>query len=219
MADTRTTREPKGSASPRRTNPTQLTRAGVVAAVYGGLTIITLQLGSYLAWGPIQFRISEALTVLPLFWSASVPGLALGTLIANLYNLGVAGPLGWLDVVFGTLATLLGALWTRKFRARPALALAGPVLANALIVAAYLPILLAGLGLYQIPFTSIDLESNYLTMYAFGVVTVTIGQAVVVYGLGLPLVSALRRAHIPSDDLEGNPAPAPENPSSASNSK
>ena len=67
MADTRTTREPKGSASPRRTNPTQLTRAGVVAAVYGGLTIITLQLGSYLAWGPIQFRISEALTVLPLF--------------------------------------------------------------------------------------------------------------------------------------------------------
>lgn len=197
MTDRHSTREPIGSVPSRSS---LLARAGVVAAAYGGLTIVALQLMSYFSWGPIQLRISEALTVLPLFWGASVPGLTLGTLIANLYNLGAAGPMGWLDVIFGTIATLLGAVWTRRFRARPAVALAGPVLANALIVAAYLPILLAGLGLYRIPFTSIDLETNYLTMYAFGVVTVGIGQAIVVYGLGLPLASALRRAGVGSDD-------------------
>lgn len=184
---------------PKRTSA-YLARAGVVGAVYGGLSIVALQLMSYLSWGPIQFRISEALTILPLFWGAAVPGLTIGTFIANLYNLGVAGPMGWLDVVFGTLATLVGALWTHRFRSRPALALMGPVVANALIVAAYLPVLLAGLGLYQIPFTSIDLEGNYPTMYAFGAVTVALGQAVVVYGLGLPLAAALRRAGILDDD-------------------
>lgn len=186
----------------------------MVAAVYGGLSIATIQLMSYLSWGPIQFRVSEALTVLPLFWGASVPGLTLGTLIANLYNLGAAGPLGWLDVVFGSLATLLGALWTHRLRHRPTLALAGPVVANALVVAAYLPVLLAGLGLYQIPFTSIDLESNYLTMYAFGVVTVGVGQAAVVYGLGVPLAAALRRAGIAADESHQDSRRAGSTPSS-----
>lgn len=170
-----------------------LARAGIVAAVYGAVSVVVMQTMAYLSWGPVQFRLSEALTVLPLFWGAAVPGLTLGTLLANLYNLSVTGAFGWLDVVFGTLATLLGALWTRRYRAKPGVALLGPVVANALIVAAYLPVVLAGLGLYQIPLLGIDFEGNYLTMYAFGIVAVGFGQAVVVYGLGLPLYHALKR--------------------------
>lgn len=186
---------------PNRTR--DLARAGVVAAVYGGLSIAVLQLMPYLSWGPIQLRLSEALTVLPLFWSGAVPGLWAGTLIANIYNLGAAGPLGWLDVILGSLATLLAAMWTRRFRSRPALALAGPVFINALIVASYLPAMLTAAGvpldaIYQIPFTDIVFTGGsptmYAAMYAFGAITIGLGQAAVVYGLGLPLATALRRS-------------------------
>lgn len=167
--------------------------AGVIAALYAVFSVAVMQSMSYLAWGPVQFRVSEALTVLPLFFSAAVPGLTLGCLIANLYNLAVAGPMGWLDVVFGTFATFLGALWTLRFRSKPLLALAGPVITNALIVSAYLPILLKGLGLYQVPLFGVNLEGNWWGMYLFGIITVGFGQAVVVYVLGLGLVAALKR--------------------------
>jgi len=179
-----------------------IVQAGVIAALSGALSIFAIQVLSYLSWGPIQFRISEALTVLALFTPAAIPGLTIGTLIANLTNLGVAGPFGWFDVVFGSGATLLGALWTWKFRARPKFALLGPVLANALVVPAYLPIILKGLGLYKIPLLNINLEGHYLAMYLFGFITVGFGEAVVVYGLGLPLRLALKRSgvHIGEDD-------------------
>jgi high-affinity K+ transport system ATPase subunit B len=94
-------------------------------------------------------------------------------------------------VVLGTLATVLAALFTWRFRERPTLAIAGPVIANALIVPAYLPILLKGMGFYTIPFTSISLDDNYLLMYLFGLITTGIGEAVVMYVLGLPLARAL----------------------------
>jgi len=166
----------------------------VIAAVYGGATILTSQLMGVLAWGPIQFRVSEALTVVAFFTPAAIPGLTIGSIVANLYTLAATGsPLALLDVVFGSLGTFLGAVWTWRFRDRPALGLLGPVITNALIVPAYLPWLVAGLGLYQIPLLGIDLEGAWLPMYLFGVVTVGIGQAVVMYGLGLPLLTAFRR--------------------------
>jgi len=96
-------------------------------------------------------------------------------------------------VVFGSLGTLLGAMWMWRFRGRKMLALLGPVIFNALIVPAYLPLLLKGLGLYQIPFTTIDLEGNWIPMYLFGVAAIGLGEAIVVYGLGLPLSIALER--------------------------
>jgi uncharacterized membrane protein len=151
----------------------------------------------YLSWGPVQLRLSEALTVLPLFYPAAVPGLALGCVLANLLNLGATGPLGWLDVVFGTFATLLGAAWTARQRTRPVLALAGPVVANALIVPAYLPLILRGLGFYTIPLTTLSVEGSFLAMYLFGVVCVAAGQAAVVFGMGLPLATVLRRVLAP----------------------
>lgn len=168
-----------------------IAHAGVIAAVYGTLTLIVIQ--SPLGFGPVQFRLSEAATVLALFTPAAVPGLWLGAVIANAAMVFRFGPTALLDVVFGGIGTLLGAVWTWRHRARPAVALAGPVLSNALIVPAYLPILLAGLGFYEVPLLGLDLEGSWWGMYLFGVVTVAVGQAVVVYGLGLPLSAVLRR--------------------------
>jgi uncharacterized membrane protein len=171
-------------------------QAGVIAATYAAFTLTVLQLPGGLGWGPVQFRVSEALTVLAVLTPAAIPGLALGTAVANAALLAQVGSLALLDVVFGSLGTLLGAWWTWRFRRRTALALAGPVVANALIVPAYLPILLSGLGFYRVPVLGVDLEGSWLGMYAFGVVAVGIGQAVVVYGLGWPLLAATRRLGI-----------------------
>ncbi|HEY3318014.1 MAG TPA: QueT transporter family protein [Coriobacteriia bacterium] len=176
-----------------------IAQAGVIAAVYAALTIVVVQSFSLLAWGPIQFRISEAMTVLAVITPAAVPGLAIGSVVANAVGAASTGVFGLLDVVFGSLGTLAGAAWSWHFRRSTAFALLGPVVANALIVPAYLPILLqgAGIGLGQYRFLGVDASHAYLAMYAFGVVTVGIGEAVVVYGLGLPLLAALRRLALP----------------------
>lgn len=64
------------------------------------------------AYGAIQVRLSEAFTVLPFLFPAAVPGVAVGCLVANLLS-----PYGLIDVVCGTAATLLAALWTSRIRA------------------------------------------------------------------------------------------------------
>lgn len=186
------------SATGARSRTSYIARAGIIAGVYAAATLITMLFLQGLAWGPVQFRISEAICVVAVMSSSAVPGLAIGCAIANLINVAISGTgaLGMLDVVFGSLATLLGTLWCRKFRARPALAIFGFVLANALIVPAYLPILLQGLGYYTIPFTSISLDGMYLPMYLFGVVATGAGEALVMYVLGMPLLRALKRSNI-----------------------
>ena len=121
--------------------------------------------------------------------------MTVGCIIANLINMAVSGTgaLGLLDVVFGSCATLVGALICWKLREHPKAAVLGPVVANAVIVPAYLPLLLQGLGYYTIPFTTIALDGLYLPMYLFGLVATGIGEALVMYVLGLPLFSALKR--------------------------
>lgn len=111
----------------RNTKAGSLTLGGAVAAVYVLLTLLAAALG--LASGVIQLRLSEALCVLPIFFPAAVPGLFVGCLLANL----LTGAVVW-DVIFGSLATLLGALGTRLLRKKPVLALLPPILANVLIV-------------------------------------------------------------------------------------
>lgn len=108
-----------------------LAQAGMIAAIYAALTYLAMALN--LAYGSIQFRFSEALTILPIFTPAAVPGLAIGCLIGNL-----ASPYP-LDLVFGTAASLIAALLTRavrKVRIKnvPVLAPLPPVLVNAIIV-------------------------------------------------------------------------------------
>ncbi len=171
--------------------------AGVIAAVYAALTLVVLQ--SPLGYGPVQFRLSEALTVVACLTPAAIPGLFIGTALANAYLATQFGVLALLDVVFGSLASLLGAWWAWRHRERRTLALAGPVVANALVVPAYLPVMLAGLAgldFYRVPALGIDVTGAWWGMYLFGIVTVGIGQAVVVYGLGLPLLHLLDRAGI-----------------------
>ena len=176
----------------------RVAHVGVIAAVYAALTLVALLFLGSLAWGPVQFRVSEALCALALLTADAVPGLALGCAIANVANIVLSGTgmLGMLDVVFGTLATAIGVFITWRLRRRPALALLGPVVANALIVPAYLPLLLQGIGFYTIPFTNIAIDGAYPAMYAFGLVATGIGEAVVMYVLGLPLYRALSRTSL-----------------------
>ena len=177
---------------------TYLARTGIIAALYAALTLVCLTALGGLAWGPVQFRLSECVCVLALFLPEAVPGLFIGCIIANLINIPLSGVglLGLFDVCFGSLATLLAALWIRKFRNNLFVALLGPVIFNALIVPAYLPILCSGFGFYTIPFTTIDVEGAYPLMYLFGLVATGIGEAVVVYVLGIPLAKALANTSI-----------------------
>ena len=104
-----------------------LTQSGVIAALYVVLTLVAKAMG--LDSGQIQLRLSEALCVLPVFLPAAVPGLTVGCLLANI----LCGNIFW-DVLFGTLATLIGAVGTRLLRKRPLLALLPPIAANTVIV-------------------------------------------------------------------------------------
>ena len=111
----------------RRARILYVTQAGLIAALY---TVLTLFIGAFgLANGAIQLRISEALCVLPFFTSAAIPGLTVGCLISNL----ITGCL-WQDVLFGTLATLLGAIGASMLRRVPWLVPMPTVLFNTLII-------------------------------------------------------------------------------------
>ena len=105
-----------------------LTQAAVIAAIYVVLTIFISAFN--LASGAIQVRISEALTILPFFTPAAIPGLFIGCIISNT----ITGSAIW-DILFGSLATLIGAFFTYKLRhISKWLAPLPPILANILVV-------------------------------------------------------------------------------------
>lgn len=104
-----------------------LTQGAAVAALYVALTYLASAMG--LSSGVIQVRFSEALTILSCFFGAAVPGLFAGCLLANL----LTGAVVW-DVVFGSIATLLGAIGTRLLRKNRWLACLPPIVSNVLIV-------------------------------------------------------------------------------------
>ena len=104
-------------------------RSAAQAAVIAALYVVLTYVFAWCASGAVQVRVAEALTILPVFTAAAVPGLAVGCCLANL----LTGCALW-DVVFGTLATLLGAIGTRLLRKYRFLATLPPMLANILIV-------------------------------------------------------------------------------------
>ena len=110
-----------------KTETKKLVTASLIAAIYTVLTLFANMLG--LASGVIQVRLSEALTALPLFLPEAIPGLAIGCLISNI----VTGCVP-IDIIFGTIATLMGAYGTYFFRKNKIIALFCPVISNTVIV-------------------------------------------------------------------------------------
>ena len=110
-----------------KTNKVQfMTQAAMIAAIYVVLCVVFQPI----SYGPIQTRIAEALTVLPFFTSAAIPGLFVGCLIANVLGGGII-----LDVIAGSVATLIAAFATYALRNKSKyLASVPPVAANALII-------------------------------------------------------------------------------------
>ena len=155
---------------------------GMIAALYVVLTWVASL--ANMASGAIQVRLSEALTILPVFTAAAVPGLTAGCLLANL--LFGLGP--W-DVFLGTVATLLGAVGTRLLKDKPAIAWLPPVISNMLIV----PTVLL---LYHFPDISVTLPFTGTTINASGyvplMITVGLGEIVSCGGLGMLLYGALK---------------------------
>ena len=104
-----------------------ITQAAIIAAIY---VVLTFAVNAFdLANGAIQVRISEALTILPFFTPAAVPGLFVGCLLSTF----ITGAPLW-DVIFGSLATLLGALGTYFLRKHKWLAPIPPIISNILII-------------------------------------------------------------------------------------
>lgn len=105
-----------------------ITQGAVIAAIYVVLTYIVSLLG--LANGVIQVRLSEALTILPVFTPAAIPGLVVGCVISNI----LTGAVIW-DVIFGSLATLIGAVGTYLLRKHHRILYPlPPIIANTVIV-------------------------------------------------------------------------------------
>ena len=111
-----------------------IAQTGIIAALYAVITIILAPI----SYGPIQVRVSEALTVLPYITPAAIPGLFIGCLVANVY-----GGLGLADIFGGSLCTLIAAMFTYLLSKskKPFLAPLPPVVINALGVSFYLHIL------------------------------------------------------------------------------
>lgn len=149
-----------------------LTHAAIIAALYVILTMLARLVG--LDSGVIQVRFSESLCVLCAFTPAAIPGLTVGCLISNLL---VGGAL-W-DVIFGSIATLFGAVGGYMLRKNKWLVPLPTVISNALIIP---PVLMTVYGA----------EESFWFLFA----TVGIGEIISAYILGMILCSALKRTKI-----------------------
>ena len=143
----------------------RIVRGGVIASVYVGVTYALAPI----SFGQFQFRAAEGLTLLPILYPEAVPALFIGCILANLI-----GPYGILDVILGSLTTLLAAVLTRVTR-RSLVAYVWPILLNAFIVSAYLCFL----------------SEIRLSYWAF-VLSIGVSEAASVLLIGVPLVRFLR---------------------------
>ncbi|MCT4605515.1 MAG: QueT transporter family protein [Marinisporobacter sp.] len=140
----------------------------VQAALIGAIYVVFTVLFAPYSYGPIQVRISEALTVLPMFTPAAIPGLYVGCIVANIYGGG-----GIIDIVFGSLATLIAAYLSYKMPKKWLVPMP-PVIVNGIIVGFILNYI------YDAPLLA--------TMG-----WVTVGQLIACYGLGYPLIVTLEK--------------------------
>lgn len=152
----------------KKSNTAFLSQAAMIAAVYVVLTYVFAPF----SFGEIQVRIAEALTILPLFTPAAIPGLFIGCLLGNILG-GAILP----DIIFGSIATLIGAFGTYMLRNNlPLLAPLPPILANTIVV----PLVLRFGYSVTLPIP-------------FMMLTVGIGEILSCGVLGIILYAALRR--------------------------
>ncbi len=141
-----------------------LVQSAIIAAIYATLTVAFAPF----SYGLMQVRISEALTILPFFTPAAIPGLFVGVILSN-----IVGGYGMLDIVLGSLATLSAAYLTYKVK-KDYLAPLPPVIINAIVIGAMLAYIL-----------------NVPVLVAMG--WVGLGQLIACYAIGYPLLKYLKK--------------------------
>ena len=152
---------------------------GLIAGLY---VVFTLPFAN-IAYGPIQFRLAEVLTVFPAFSALTIPGVTLGCFIANLINPNNLGPV---DIIGGTLATLIAGYFSwligKKYKT---LGIIPPIVFNGLIVGGYLPFLLVD-------------EGSTVTAQAVGISMLSVAgsEAVLLVILGIPLIAVISKTKL-----------------------
>ncbi len=153
-------------------NVKKLTFGAAIAAIYAVLTIFLAPI----SYGPLQCRISEVLCILPAMSPTAVWGLFVGCLVANIFT----GSL--VDIIFGSLTTLIAAILTYKTRKNIYVAMIFPVALNAIIVGTYLAIIYGGIPIL-------------LSMLYVG-----LGQAISCYVIGIPLYKLIKNKNLIKKD-------------------
>lgn len=155
----------------RKFTTKDLTLAAMVAALYAVMSYFGNIFG--LTFGTVQFRFAEALCVLPFLFPATVPGLFVGCLITNLLS-----PYGPLDIVVGSLATLIAAVWTSRL-SNKWLAPLPPVICNTVLVG------------FTIAFAEVGFSGALPAAWVYNGLTVGIGELGACYVLGSILLRVL----------------------------
>ena len=154
---------------------------GIVAALY---VVFTAPFAN-IAYGPIQVRIAEVMAVFPIFSWRMIPGVTLGCFIANLINPGNLGPV---DIIGGSLATLIAGILSYDLgKISKWLGLIPPIAVNGLIVGGYLPFLLVDAG------STVTFEAVVISM-----LSVAASEAVLLAVLGIPLLITLEKTGLKS---------------------
>ena len=148
--------------------------SSIIAAAYAALTYLSAFFG--LAYGSVQFRVSEVLTILPCFTPYAIPGLVVGCILGNI------GSFNPIDMIIGTSATLIAAIFTyllRKVKTFniPLLSLLSPVIFNAVIVG------------FEIAFIFMNAPETFL----INALWVGLGEIVICLGLGTPFYIVLNK--------------------------
>ena len=149
-----------------------LVLTALIAAAYAVCTIFLAPI----SFGTLQFRVAEVLTVLPVFTPFAIPGLTIGCFIANMFS-----PLGIIDMIFGSIATLIAAYLSYKtrhilFKNLPILSLCFPVISNGIIIGAAL---------------SITAQLNVIG-FLLSALSIMLSEALSCYILGIPFYIAIK---------------------------
>ncbi len=152
-------------------------QSAIIAAIYAGLTYVSSMLN--LAYGGIQFRFSEALTILSAISPAAIPGLTIGCFLGN-----ITSPYGIIDIFCGTLATLIASFCSYKsrnikFKNLPLLSALFPVITNAIIVGIEITVFMP--------------DGFKLQAFLINAMQIAFGQTLMCCGIGLPLYNVIKK--------------------------